>query len=531
MRRWVRWADDSLNDCGLELPGLVRPKGRPPGTWDLEPEQVEEVGLAIEDYAADNGTDTIGAAWGNMEVRCEKRGIRAPSYERLRSKIAERSMAEMARGRAGIREERKFQGPRRLDDELAPISDRAFEFAYADHTLLDLELISSRSGRHLGRAWLSVLIDDYSRMPLAMVLTYSAPSRATFSALILDCLSRHNRLPEYLSVDQGSDFNSKHCENVLSALEITKIERMSADPTAGTIIERVFGTANERLIHRITGNTKLSARGRSLSRSHDPKRRAAHSILWLHDVSERWLFQVYPDLEHDGIETTPAEIFAHSLAYGGARVGRRVALTEDIRMLLTLPPESGGHKRKVDASRGIPVKHFRYWHESFGRGDVAGTSVPVRVDPLDCSQVFAWVKGEWVTCRLFGRSVDLQGVSWKVIRLAMEERQQHRRSKKGRFETNQKKMAEFLSSVKEASKLGQQMEQDAEVRSIYQPEPQEKESAKSQSVKVEHDMPPADALSGEEATPSASAEESRDDNVTLERVEPYDSIRRRLGSS
>ena len=531
VRRWARWAEDSLNDRGLELLGLVRPRGRPSGIWDLDTEQVEEVEKAIEDYAGDNGTETIAAAWGNMDTRCGERGIRTPSYERLRSRIQERSKAELALGREGVREERKFLGPRRVDDELAPISDRAFEFVYADHTLLDIELLSSRNRRYLGRAWLSVLIDDYSRMPLAMVLTYFAPSRATFSALILDCLSRHNRLPEYLSVDQGSDFNSKHCENVLSALDITKIERMGSDPVGGTIIERVFGNVNKRLIHKLEGNTKLAARGRSLSRSHDPKRRATHSIMWLHDVCERWFFQVYPELEHDGVETTPAEMFAHSLAYGGARTGCRVVLTHDIRMLLTLPPEGGGHTRKVDASRGIVVKHFRYWHGTFRRGDVAGTNVLVKVDPLDCSEVFAWVKGEWVTCKLFGRGVDLQGVSWKTVRLAMEERRRHRSSKKRRFEENQRTMAKFLSSLKEESQLGQQMEQDAEVRSIHQPRPEEKEAGDSRCVRDQQDAPVAAASPGKEASSSASGEESRDDNVTLERVEPYDSIRRRLGSS
>jgi putative transposase len=44
---------------------------------------------------------------------------------------------------------------------------RPFQYVHIDHTLLDIELISSRTGKPLGRPWLSLAVDAWSRRIVA----------------------------------------------------------------------------------------------------------------------------------------------------------------------------------------------------------------------------------------------------------------------------------------------------------------------------------------------------------------------------
>lgn len=60
--------------------------------------------------------------------------------------------------------------------------DRPFEIGHIDHTQLDVELVCSRTGRPLGRPWVTFLIDAYSRRLLAVYLTFDSPS----TSLLLD---------------------------------------------------------------------------------------------------------------------------------------------------------------------------------------------------------------------------------------------------------------------------------------------------------------------------------------------------------
>ena len=204
----------------------------------------------------------------------------------------------------------------------------------------------------------------------------------------------------------------------------------------------MFHTINKSAIHELQGNTKLYRRGRTLSSTHDPKRRAVWTLARLHEVLEEWLSCVYPDLIHDALGTTPRAVFDRDLARSGVRNRRKVEADEELRLLLGSAPEPP--TRKVDPVRGITVAHLRYWHETFAAGDVAGSSVEVRLDPADCGVVFARIRGVWVTCRLVDGDADLCGRSRKAVELAVKElRAQRQAGAEGRKE-NAETIGRFL---------------------------------------------------------------------------------------
>ena len=74
--------------------------------------------------------------------------------------------------------------------------DRPFEIGHIDHTELDVEVVCSRTGRVLGRPWLTLLIDAYSRRVPAIYLTFDPPSYRSCMMVLRECVRRHQRLPQ-----------------------------------------------------------------------------------------------------------------------------------------------------------------------------------------------------------------------------------------------------------------------------------------------------------------------------------------------
>jgi putative transposase len=73
--------------------------------------------------------------------------------------------------------------------------DRPFEIGHIDHTELDVEVVCSRTGRVLGRPWMTLLIDAYSRRYLAIYLTFDPPSYRSCMMVLRECVRRYKRLP------------------------------------------------------------------------------------------------------------------------------------------------------------------------------------------------------------------------------------------------------------------------------------------------------------------------------------------------
>lgn len=132
-----------------------------------------------------------------------------------------------------------------------------------DHTPLDLSLVSSVTGAALGTAYLSVLIDAHTRMPLAFVLRLGAPRRYPVLELLHECVRRHGRVPDNIVVDGGAEFSSNDVEMAFAVLEISKIERATGRPKQGAVIERMFGISTQLMTHQLRGNTEPNNPARS----------------------------------------------------------------------------------------------------------------------------------------------------------------------------------------------------------------------------------------------------------------------------
>ena len=222
-----------------------------------------------------------------------------------------------------------------------------------DHTELDIELVSSQTGRALGRPWISLLTDAFSRSPLAMYLTYDPPSHRSCMMLLRDCVARHHRLPDTIVVDGGSDFRSVYFEALLAYFGCTKKTRPAAQPRFGSVIERLFGTTNTQFVHTLRGNVQARD-SRHVTLSDSARALAVWTLADLYAAFCDYLFGVYLDLSHPALGDCPRTVFARGSFTVGHALSASYPMTGTSSCCLyPVPAKEQPRSSAVAASRYI----------------------------------------------------------------------------------------------------------------------------------------------------------------------------------
>ncbi len=418
------------------------------------------------DYETDRQKPIVHS-YGQMVTHCKANGIHPASYKTYCKAIKKRRGYQQTLKRRGRRAAYQEEVPYLYLDQMTPRhGDFPWHIGHLDHFQADIQLVSSRTGKVLGKPWASVMTDAYSRWPLAAYLTFDPPSRRSDMMVIRECVRRHQRLPQILVVDGGSDFNSTYFESLLAFHNITKLERPAADPKAGDVEERLFGTTKTGFIDNLLGNTKALKNPREMTASVDPRRKAIWTLAAFYRRFCQWLYDVFSNNYHTALERTPHEEYEAGIILSGVRPYRDVEYDQKF-LFQSMPTSDGGEELLVHYHRGVQVHYEFYWSKAFDDGDVVGTKVEVRVDPFDISRVFACVKGEWTQCDA-KHFLALRHHSARELQLITDELHKRRSASAQQYSITIQRIAEFLASVEAEEQFGIQRLCDAESRDILQ---------------------------------------------------------------
>jgi putative transposase len=327
--------------------------------------------------------------------------------------------------------------------------DRPFEIGHIDHTELDVELVCSHTGRLLGRPWMTLLTDAFSRRSLALGLAFDPPSYRSCMVILRDCVRRHGRLPQIIVIDGGPEFQGTYFEALLARYQCIKKTRPPAKARFGSCCERFFGTTNTRFIHNLQGNTQITRNVRQVTKSVDPRELATWTLVELHTRLSEYLFEVYDTIDHPALGRSPREAFQAGFEASGIRTERMIPYDQEF-LMATLPSTPKG-TAKVTPGRGIKINRVYYWSGSFQSPAVENQQVPIRYDPFDAGTAYAFIERRWVQCHS-EYYAGLHGHSEKEIMIASHElRRRHQLHSQG-FVITAKKLADFLQSV-EADEL------------------------------------------------------------------------------
>ena len=437
---YLAWARQGAISYGSELLGMIRPRGGVPLSVVVSDEFALRCEVAEAFHAGKyssrcegNGVDLplpsrrrVTSAYADYVRLCAERSLKPLSSKTLRREIERYPLERSVRARRGSRAAYPYTAPVGQLSGSPPVHGmRPFEIAHVDHQLLDVWCVSGATGALLGRPWLTLIFDAYSRMPLGFCLRFDSPCIYSVMCAIYDCVSRHGRFADSLVSDQGPEFESPDLIMALGYLHTTHVRRPPSKPRFGSLIERVFGSIKTRVIDELSGSIDTVARTRELTSSHDPRLHACWTLANLSKLLEQFFFVTYPSLIHAEFGEKPGEVFEFGLAQAGERVARHVPLDDNLDLSLSETVPGRGGTRTVPTNGGpIPVCHLRFHHPVFSDARVAGHRLPVRRCSIDASFVRVFIPHlrAWEKARLVSGSIDLSHSSWRQARAFIEER-------------------------------------------------------------------------------------------------------------
>ncbi|MHB1401832.1 MAG: hypothetical protein ACYCWB_05465 [Thiobacillus sp.] len=189
-----------------------------------------------------------------------------------------------------------------------------------DHTPFDLMVTDTLTNLPLGRPWLTLAIDTYSRMVMGFYISFNAPSGHGVLQCLRRCILPKDewlaRFPgikgewpahgvmELIAVDNGMDLHSDALEAACQEMGIQILFCGSKTPQHKGAIERFFRTMNMGLIHRLPGTVFSSVDQRG---DYPAEEKAVIDMETLMYLLTKWVVEVYNVTKHRGIGARPLD--------------------------------------------------------------------------------------------------------------------------------------------------------------------------------------------------------------------------------
>jgi putative transposase len=242
------------------------PGGRPRGRRMLDPRQEAVIAAVLKDHYLKKEPETISELMIRIDKGCEHCGVVSPCESAIRSRI------NALDGRQVLK---KQKGTKAAEHGFDPVVGKveltdALQLVQIDHTPADYLVVTDDEYREvLGRPWITLAIDVFTRCILGFYISLDSPSILSTALCICHAvLPKGDWLqalgvsapwpmsgqPETIYVDNGADFRSHSMKRGCSENGIGLEWRPVQTPHTGGHIERLCGTLNSH-IHGLPGTT------------------------------------------------------------------------------------------------------------------------------------------------------------------------------------------------------------------------------------------------------------------------------------
>ncbi len=329
---------------------------------------------------------SVAAAYREVIRRAKDRSLEPPSESTLWRRISRLDPAKLAK-----RDERSSMTTSSGESSL--IARQPLDIVQIDHTPTDLIIVDSHERKPIGRPYLTVGIDVFSRCVSGFYLSLDPPSATSVALCITSIISNktawllqheidaewplHGK-PACIHVDNGAEFHGEAFERGCSQHGIKIQYRPPGKPHYGGIVERVLGTLM-KLVHEIPGTTFSNIEERG---SYASEKLACLTLKEL----EKWLLvaitKYYHNAPHKGLYKSPLQKLDEGYKNGFTPKG----YDEQAMMLDFLPIY-----RRTLQREGVALDHILYFSNSLAplmpRRHELGKLI-VRRDPRDLSQIY-----------------------------------------------------------------------------------------------------------------------------------------------
>ncbi len=279
-----------------------------------------------------------------------------------------------------------------------PAVDYPLSVVQIDHTLVDVILVDSIDRLPIGRPYLTLAIDVYSRCIAGFLLSLEAPSAVSVGLCLTHIAMKkdswmishevdaswpiHGK-PKMIYVDNGSDFHSAALIRGCAQHGIRIEYRPIGKAHYGGIIERVIGTFM-MLVHTLPGTTFSNIEERG---SYNSDKKACLTLAEL----ERWMTiaitKYYHQKMHEGINQAPIKRYESGVEKMGNSGEKFAVIQNEKAFLIDFLPIIHRTLRRD----GFIVDHIAYYNNALRpmiSERVTHGKFIIRRDPRDLSRIY-----------------------------------------------------------------------------------------------------------------------------------------------
>jgi transposase InsO family protein len=245
-----------------------------------------------------------------IEARCRQVGLAVPAYNTVLTRVLQLSSCDRIKARIGAKEAREAATIHR-----GPFEEAEYPLAIVqiDHTPLDIILVDEAARLPIGRPWLTLAIDVYSRMVVGYCLTFDPPGAISVGLCLVHAILPKDAwlakfglkaewpcwgVPTTIHADNGKDFRCESLQRACLEHRINIEWRPLRRANFGGHIERLLGTFLQEM-HQLAGTTFSNVAERG---NYDAVKTAAFTLREF----ECWLANLitgnYHQRPHGGLE-------------------------------------------------------------------------------------------------------------------------------------------------------------------------------------------------------------------------------------
>ncbi|WP_447879659.1 Mu transposase C-terminal domain-containing protein [Serratia fonticola] len=395
--RWLQ----RFNSYGTVSALIPMKRGWSTGKSRLSAEMESIIEDALQNFYLTRQRNSASKTIEHIYEVCRRRGIEPPNHMSVRARIARLPEKSVLRGRGFIEKAHNLFYP---TPGSFPSADYPLSVVQIDHTPADVILVDDVYRKPIGRPWLTLAIDVYSRMVTGYYISFDAPSETSVAMCVAhsmlpkeEWLMLHETDAEWpvwgkpttIHVDNGPDFRSDNFRKSCMAYGINLEFRPVKTPRYGGHIERLLGTVLRR-VHGLPGTTFSSIKDRV---EYDSDNNAVMTKSDFESWFLTYITKVYHQKLHSGIGLSPIKkwglgIFGNAETPGAGlppRPADRMTLQLDFMSSVTRTIQPFGVTWNDMKYYAEPI---RSWINATDKATGKKRSFLFRYDPRDISSIW-----------------------------------------------------------------------------------------------------------------------------------------------
>ncbi|MCF6437766.1 Mu transposase C-terminal domain-containing protein [Pseudoalteromonas sp. MMG022] len=304
-----------------------------------------------------------------VKAQCLKRGLTPPHDNTVRNRVKALPLELVSR---------KRHGRKKSDNDFKPIegkfpgADWPLAVVQIDHTKLDIILVDDHYRAPIGRPWITLSFDVFSRLVTGFYISFDPPSAMTTGLCLAHSILPKERwlaklgvsgewpvwgLPDKIHADNAKEFRGNMLKRACSQYSMDLEWRPVARPNYGAHVERALGTLSKE-VHALPGSTFANPKEKG---DYDSEKAAALTLSefekWLAD----YIVNVYHQKKHSMLGMAPLARYKQGILGDSEMPGRGLPakIIDEEKLKLDLMP----FEMRTIQDYGIVVDKIYYYHD------------------------------------------------------------------------------------------------------------------------------------------------------------------------